>query len=376
MITANFLNSSEVTTDRLFQWDIGQQLKIENIGSATTPNVHFCNKKSDNALVVEIKDGVYNIPNTLLAEEYDITAFIYVGDETEAKTIKVIHIPVTKRTKPSSYIYTTDKDVIDFMAVSAEIHSLLDGLVITPYDNTKTYKKPNMVYYMGQSYICKSDTEITGILPTDDTKWGLMCKNGANVSEITFSNDTLTFTLDSGDLIGVPLNTSPLELYKDTIDNIIGLNLSQDENGVLKLGDVIIPQKKIIESNLNATTTPRTIPISIINLTLPNVILEENKHYVLKGKWETSYFVTMINYDLFTYAKVDGKLIFSSSEMCVYSLVNTDTEADFHYVRANINKIENGNTELAFKSMRNTDNLDSFAIDNTITITDIYEIIE
>ena len=245
MIIANFLNSSEVTTDRLFQWDIGQKIQILNIGASTTPTVHFCNKKSTNALVVEsIGDSTFNIPNTLLTEEYDITAFIYIGDNTEAKTIKVIHIPVTKRTKPTTYTYTADEDVIDFMAISAEIHSLLDGLVVIPYDNTKTYKKPNIVYYMGQTYICKSDAEITGVLPTDDTKWGLMCKNGANISTITFSNDTLHFKLETDDIIDVPLNTLTLTTSDDSIEDIVGLNIRKDKNGVLKIGDIIIPQTK------------------------------------------------------------------------------------------------------------------------------------
>ncbi|MCI7428516.1 MAG: hypothetical protein MSS83_05365 [Methanobrevibacter sp.] len=264
MITANFLNSSEVTTDRLFQWDIGQKIQLLNIGTATAPNVHFCNKKSDNALVVTSSgsDGTYtaNIPNTLLAEEYDITAFIYIGDNTEAKTIKVIHIPVTKRTKPSSYIYTTDEDVIDFMAISAEIHSLLDGLIITPYDSTKSYIKPNIVYYQGQTYICKSETTITGVLPTDTTSWGLMCKNGANISQITFSNDTLHFKLDSNDIIDVPLNS----VLVDVVNDLPAFDIREDSNGVLTIKDYVIRKEKLV-SNTEVDITNNKIQIGGIS---------------------------------------------------------------------------------------------------------------
>ncbi len=232
MITANFLNSSEVTTDRLFQWDIGQKIQLLNVGVSTAPKVHFCNKKSDNALVVTStgSDGTYTaeIPNSLLAEEYDITAFIYVGSDTEAKTIKVIHIPVTKRAKPTSYVYTNNADVIDFVEVSTEIHSLLDGLIITPYDSTKSYVKPNIVYYQGQTYICKSEKP-TLLPPDDDTKWGLMCKNGANIRTITYVDENLNFTLDDGSVISIPLLSAIVS--GDSCEALVGYNNS---NGTIE----------------------------------------------------------------------------------------------------------------------------------------------
>lgn len=267
MVTANFLNSSEVTTDRLFQWDVGQKIQLLNVGSTTTPNVHFCNKKSDNALVVTTtgSNGTYtaNIPNSLLAEEYDITAFIYLGNDTEAKTIKVVHIPITKRTKPSSYVYTTDKDVADFMAVSAEIHSLLDGLVITPYDNTKTYIKPNIVYYQGSTYICTSETDVTGVLPTNTDSWGLMCESGCNISTITFSNDTFHFTLQNNDVVDLPILSLTTTLSDRTVEEMVALNIKQDSNGVLKLGNNVIPQRVPLykSTTLNGEALPAVITL-------------------------------------------------------------------------------------------------------------------
>ena len=192
MIKVDFIDSSEVTTERIYQWDIGRKVKISNIGNAVTPVVHFCNKKSEKALAVEsmISDDFYiaSIPNTLLQEEYDITAYIYVGSEEEAKTIKVVHIPVTKRLKPETYIPSEDENVIDFLAISAEMKSLLNGLVITEYNNSNSYIKPNIVYYMGQTYICTSETNITGINPTNTTYWGLMCESGANINTITYTS--------------------------------------------------------------------------------------------------------------------------------------------------------------------------------------------
>lgn len=249
MINVDFIDSSEVTTERVYQWDIGQKLKISNTGSAIAPVVHFCNKKSEKALAVEsvISGDFYiaSVPNSLLEEEYDIIAYIYVGTEEEAKTIKVVHIPVTKRLRPETYVTTEDENVVDFLAISAEMKSLLNGLVITEYDSTKSYIKPNIVYYKGCSYICKSETNITNILPTDTTKWGLMCESGANVSDITFSGDALHFKLQNNDIVDVPLGsvgTSVVEV------NPVIFDITKDENGVLKIGDVVIPQKKLLWS--------------------------------------------------------------------------------------------------------------------------------
>lgn len=247
MINVDFIDSSEVTTERIYQWDIGRKLKISNTGSAIAPVVHFCNKKSEKALAVEsiISGDFYiaSVPNSLLQEEYDIIAYIYVGSEEEAKTIKVVHIPVSKRLKPETYVTTEDENVVDFLAISAEMKSLLDGLVITEYDSTKNYIKPNIVYYNGSSYICTSETTITNILPTDTTKWGLMCESGANVSEITFSGDALHFKLQNNDIVDVPLGSVEISVVEV---NPVAFNITQDENGVLKIGDTIIVRKQLL----------------------------------------------------------------------------------------------------------------------------------
>lgn len=269
MIIANFLNSSEVTTDRLFQWDIGQELKILNLETTITPAIHFCNKKSDNALVVTSTSSdsgyIASIPNSLLAEGYDITAFIYIGDNDSAKTIKVIHIPLTKRVKPSSYVYVEDKDIVDFVTISNEIKSLLDGLIITPYDSTKVYIKPNIVYYNGCTYICKSEDGITGILPTNTDKWGLMCKNGANITEITFGDDTFNFKLDNNETISVPLNATNITTLSD---------------------DEIVPRKVIL------WTGELTVPTDTNGLSISNLDFKSGDTIKIISKPTTNYHVT------------------------------------------------------------------------------------
>lgn len=83
------------------------------------PKVHFCNQKSEKALVVEstLSDNkiVADIPNILLQEPYRITAYVYLETDIENsswKTIQTIEIPVRKRPKPDDYEYVENVKVV------------------------------------------------------------------------------------------------------------------------------------------------------------------------------------------------------------------------------------------------------------------------
>lgn len=88
----------------LFQWDIDRQLIVED---PTIGEVHFCNRTTDQSLVVEVKeeDGlrVANIPNILLQSPWDIRAYAYCTD-CYTKVEKIFKVKA--RTKPSDYAYT------------------------------------------------------------------------------------------------------------------------------------------------------------------------------------------------------------------------------------------------------------------------------
>lgn len=88
----------------LFQWDIDRQLIVED---PLVNEVHFCNRATDQSLVVEVKeeDGlrVANIPNILLQSPWDIRAYAYCTD-CYTKVEKIFKVKA--RTKPSDYAYT------------------------------------------------------------------------------------------------------------------------------------------------------------------------------------------------------------------------------------------------------------------------------
>lgn len=205
MIVAEFTNeTNDLTTENLYQWDSYQTLRISGIDfGSVTPRVHFANKKSSEALVVEGNlERAYlyvSIPNSLLTQKYDIVAYVYTNTGLTSKTIKSITIPVIPRLKPSEYYQPTDEDIVQIEAIELEAKAIIDGLTASAYDEAETYKRPNIVYYEHSAYMCKSSSEITGVLPTDTVNWQLICTSDS-ITSVQFNGTTgkLEITCNSG----------------------------------------------------------------------------------------------------------------------------------------------------------------------------------
>ena len=119
MIRAAFLEiGKKVTTDTLYQWDVNQILEITGSDLVTAPPFHFANKNHEEAVVVqsEIVDGLIRvpIPNTLLAEQYPIYAFLVIVEGDVLNTKQVFEIPIIPRPMPADYHFIDDKDVINY----------------------------------------------------------------------------------------------------------------------------------------------------------------------------------------------------------------------------------------------------------------------
>ena len=106
------------TTDTVYQWDQNHVLHIIGLNLDYAPTVHFCNKKSTEAIVVQSKKEddaiIVDVPNELLQEPYNIMAYIHTYDENHAKTIELINIPLVKRVKPSEYQFTENVEIMSF----------------------------------------------------------------------------------------------------------------------------------------------------------------------------------------------------------------------------------------------------------------------
>lgn len=84
--------------ESFYQWDLDRQIIVED---NSIVEVHFCNRTDDCSLVVEVVDGLANVPNILLQSSFDVRVFGYDGKATlHDKKFKV-----NARTKPADYTY-------------------------------------------------------------------------------------------------------------------------------------------------------------------------------------------------------------------------------------------------------------------------------
>ena len=133
MVSPYFFDENGNTVKNLTQWDSNQKLILESTDDITiAPKIHFCNQNSEKALVVQsnLSDGqiVADIPNTLLEEPFNITAYVYLIKEDSAKTIVTINIPVRKRPKPNDYEHKENIHVIYLTDIIQNIEQLNNSL--------------------------------------------------------------------------------------------------------------------------------------------------------------------------------------------------------------------------------------------------------
>lgn len=116
------------TTDSVYQWDLNRRLAIRGLDYNSAPAIHFSNKKSTEALVVQstIEDGVIycDVPNILLQEPYDIVGYVCECLDQELTTYETIRIPVKSRVKPADYAYEDNVEILTYYALMSEITSV------------------------------------------------------------------------------------------------------------------------------------------------------------------------------------------------------------------------------------------------------------
>ena len=85
--------------EHFYAWDLDQQVVVDD---PSIVEVHFCNRTEDVSLVVEVVDGLANVPNILLQSSFDMRVFGYDGKATRHDAV----FKVKAKTKPSDYVYT------------------------------------------------------------------------------------------------------------------------------------------------------------------------------------------------------------------------------------------------------------------------------
>lgn len=131
MLQALFTNNIDcVTVEGLTQWDMGQELQITLSGLPSSFQVHFANKGSKEAYVVEATAtsgvAIVPIPNAVLRSDKTVVAWVYITGTETGETIRTIILPITPRTKPSDYVYI-ETGTLTYNIVIAEAMKVLES---------------------------------------------------------------------------------------------------------------------------------------------------------------------------------------------------------------------------------------------------------
>lgn len=126
MITAVFQNNDDYAhAYGLWQWDYGQQLRIEGLHLPTAVEIHFALQETGGEAIPRVgttKDGVttVTIPDSMLEgnstvwtadKAYNIYAWVYLSDKSSGETIKRITMQVKSRPKPEAFDAPGDGEI-------------------------------------------------------------------------------------------------------------------------------------------------------------------------------------------------------------------------------------------------------------------------
>ena len=126
MITAVFTDNDDCArTYGLWQWDYGQQLRIEGLHLPTAVEIHFALQETGGEAITRVgttKDGVttVTIPDSMLEgnratwtadKAYNIYAWVYLSDKSSGETIKRITMQVKSRPKPEAFEAPGDGEI-------------------------------------------------------------------------------------------------------------------------------------------------------------------------------------------------------------------------------------------------------------------------
>ena len=103
-VNINFKNGFADRVPTVTQYDYGQHLRITGLSLPEAVEFHFKNQKSEETLLVAgfTSDGIttVQIPNSMLKEPHNITAYVYVSDGESGKTVYRIDLNMRVRNAP------------------------------------------------------------------------------------------------------------------------------------------------------------------------------------------------------------------------------------------------------------------------------------
>lgn len=104
MIIAKFSGSCVTTVHGLTRWDYGQKLQIQADSMEITDGTEVQFYQETLSSIEYIKSTVVDIPDKMLQNPQEITAYVYVCQPDSGETILTMHLPVKNRERPENYV--------------------------------------------------------------------------------------------------------------------------------------------------------------------------------------------------------------------------------------------------------------------------------
>ena len=163
--------------DHFYQWDMNRVISFHAVGMPSSFNVHYANKCSKQALVVNPDtSGEYptaQVPNLILQNSDVLYIYIYDTANQVYKTEFTVMVPVVPRAKPSDHQYIENISYDTVAALRAEISSEYvhkDGSKVLSDNNfSNSYK--DMLDYVpsGESILSTANKgAVNGVAPLND----------------------------------------------------------------------------------------------------------------------------------------------------------------------------------------------------------------
>lgn len=122
MITAVFQSNEDYArVYGLWQWDYGQELRIQGLDLPAAVEIHFALQESGGEAITRVgvtQDGVTTvpIPDSMLegagsSKDYQIYAWVYLADPARGETVKRITMQVKARPKPEAFEAPGDGEI-------------------------------------------------------------------------------------------------------------------------------------------------------------------------------------------------------------------------------------------------------------------------
>lgn len=214
MLNAIFLpGQTDITVNGLYQWDYGQQLQIEATDLPVMIEVHFACVGMKDAIVRPSKapsgKATVAIPDVCLEQSAPITAWIFEIIGTTGTTTKTITLPIISRARPTISEEVPEEVGDKYTEAVAEINALVGALA------------------EGDVIVTKAIEAISAETAGYATE-ALRAEEASRASEAVRANEaTKAGTADEA----------------DNAKKVNNLEIKRDSNGILKIGERVIPQR-------------------------------------------------------------------------------------------------------------------------------------